>query len=282
MGARLAGVPLVLNLRDTKSREEGLDVAKYRRRFRFCSRVLVLSQEMKIFYAQAVRRRHGREQPGIDYIYSAVDFDRMRPLPVLERQAIRRALGIADETFAVGFIATFNDKKNQLDYLRQAVPRLAEHCPPARTFFVGDCDPEGNPYARTCVEAARDGRVEGLVRFAGFRPDVEKWYQACDAVVIPTRKEGLARCMIEALACGTPVVSFDVASAKEILEEHQCGRVVPQGGYPALCAELTALARTPALRQELSVAGATLAPRLFSTDRCLAEYRRLLLSLTAA
>ena len=279
VGARLAGVPLVLNLRDTKSREEGLDVTKYRRRFRLCSRVLVLSREMKEFYEPASRVEQGRACPPIDFIYSVVDFEQMRPLPPEQRIALRRELGIADGTFAVGFIATFNDKKNQLGYLSHAVPALAAQCPMAQTFFVGDFEPKTNPYSQRCAAAAAELQIEGRVRFAGFCSEVHRWYQACDVVVIPTRKEGLARCMIEALASGTPVVSFDVASAREVLEDHQCGRVVPQGDYHALCREIAGLADSPTLRADLSANGAALAPRLFSSKGCLEKYRNLILTL---
>lgn len=279
VGARLAGVPLLLNLRDTKSREEGLDLPKYRRRFQLCSQVLVLSREMQQFYEPASRVEKGEARPPIDFIYSVVDFEQMRPLPAEERRALRHELGIADETFAVGFIATFNDKKNQLGYLRHAVPTLSTHCPTAQTLFVGDFEPKTNPYAQSCADAAAELQMEGRVRFAGFCSDVHRWYQACDVVVIPTRKEGLARCMIEALACGTPVISFDVASAREVLEDHRCGRVVPQGDYDALCHEVASLAESATLRAEWSANGAALAPRLFSSESCLEKYRNLILTL---
>ena len=235
---------------------------------------------MKSFYEPAARSRNGATQPPIDFIYSVVDFERMHPLPSGERLALRHRLGISDDTFAVGFIATFNDKKNQLDYLRRAVPLLQKNYPKAKTCFVGDFNPDSNPYARTCAETARESQAEEHVRFVGFCGDVEQWYQACDLVVIPTRKEGLARCMIEALACGTPVVSFDVASAREILEEHHCGRVVRQGDYEALCSEIARVAQSPARRAEMGANGASLAPELFSAGSCLEKYRQLVSSLT--
>jgi glycosyltransferase involved in cell wall biosynthesis len=279
LGARLAGVPLVLNLRDTKAREEGLDIRKYWRRFHLCSRVLVLSREMKEFYEQVCRYRRGERRPPIDYIYSVVDFEQMRPLSPQERVKARRDLGIADDTFAIGFIAAFNDKKNQLGYLNQAAPLLRRICPTAQTYFVGDFNPQTDPYARSCAESARVSQLEPWLHFAGFCADVEKWYQACDVIVVPTRKEGLARCMIEALACGTPVVSFDISSAREILEEHQCGRVVEQGNYEQLCRAIAELAQSPETRRQYAVKGTAAARTLFSADACLEKYRRLLLDL---
>jgi glycosyltransferase involved in cell wall biosynthesis len=76
------------------------------------------------------------------------------------------------------------------------------------------------------------------------------------------------------------VVSFDVASAREILEEHHCGRVVPQGSYDELCSEIASLAESPSRRAELGAAGACLAPRLFSAESCLNKYRSLILTLS--
>jgi len=277
LGARLARVPLVLNLRDTKSPEDGLKIGKYRRKFRLCKRVLVLSREMKEFYERTYQCPAEKRFPTIDYIHSVVDSKRMHPLSAEERLGIRRRLGIEDETFAVGFIATFNEKKNQLGYLQKAVPLLRQICPTAQTFFVGDFEPHTDVYSLNCKTAA--SAVEKFVRFVGFCSEVQKWYQACDVIVVPTRKEGLARCMIEALACGTPVVSFDVSSAKEILEEHQCGKVVSQGDYEQLCRGIVELAQFPHLRRDYGARGVALARRLFSAEESLSQYRNLVLNL---
>jgi len=265
-------------LRDTKSREEGLDITKYRRRFRLCQRVLVLSREMKEFYEPACCIRDGKRYPPIDYIYSAVDETRMRPVGFAERRLLRQQLGIEDKTFAVGFIAAFNDKKNQLGYLREAVPVLRNICPAAKSFFVGDFEPKTSSYALSCAECARELNLDGHVQFVGFCSEIERWYRACDVVVVPTRKEGLARCMIEALACGTPVVSFDVSSAHEILAEHRCGHVVPQGDYERLCAMIAELAEAPELREEFSARGMAVARRLFSAEALVKQYQDLIRS----
>ena len=221
-------------------------------------------------------------RPPIEYIYSAVDFNRMHPLTPEQRFAVRRGLGIRDETFAVGFIAAFNEKKNQLGYLRGAVSPMRESCPAAQTFFVGDFEPETNAYAGECLEAARAEGLDEFVRFVGFCSEVEKWYQACDVIVVPTRKEGMARCMIEALACGTPVVSFDVCSAVEILEEHRCGRVAAQGDYQQLTGAIVNFAQSAQMRSDYGSTGSALARRLFSPEASLEKYRNLILSLEGA
>ena len=81
--------------------------------------------------------------------------------------------------------------------------------------------------------------------------------------------------MIESLACGTPVVSFDVCSAREVLEAHACGIVVPQGDHAGLAAALAALGRDPARRRALGERGARAARELFDPERMMAAYREL-------
>lgn len=110
----------------------------------------------------------------------------------------------------------------------------------------------------------------------GYSSHVRDWYVAADVVVVPTRKEGLARCMIESLACATPVISFDVCSAREILENNGCGLVSRQGDYEQLVAEMSALLRSAEARVTLGGRGVEVAHRLFSRSAADVAYRQLL------
>jgi glycosyltransferase involved in cell wall biosynthesis len=155
------------------------------------------------------------------------------------------------------------------------VPALRRLCPQAHTYFVGDFLPEKDDYARTCAEFAAQAEVKDAVTFVGYTRAVADWYRACDLVIVPTRKEGLARCMIEALACSTPVVSFDVCSAREILEAYDCGVVVPGGDYAALAGAVHTIATDDTLFASLRVNAIATARSLFAPARMVEEYRQL-------
>jgi glycosyltransferase involved in cell wall biosynthesis len=78
-------------------------------------------------------------------------------------------------------------------------------------------------------------RLEGLargadVRFLGNRPHAElpALLAAADVMVLPTVSEGLANVWVEALACGTPVVTSDVGGAREVVDRPEAGRLVPR------------------------------------------------------
>lgn len=271
MGGRLAGANVVLSVRDTRS--PGAVYGFRWRMIRHLSReIVVLSQEMKaevdgglVPFTDRIASASTRA------IYSAIDLDRMSAA-ASERSADRRAVGIERDVLAIGYIATFNEKKDQLSFLQKAAQPLLSADPAVRLYFVGDFRPESDGYASRCLEAARATGFAERITFVGYSDAPERWYRALDIVCLASQNEGLARGMIESLACGTPVVSFDVSSAHEILTMHECGRVVPRGNYGALVETLLALAGDTNVRRALGDRGAIVARDLFEPRRSVAEY----------
>jgi glycosyltransferase involved in cell wall biosynthesis len=85
--------------------------------------------------------------------------------------------------------------------------------------------------------------------------------------------------MIESIACETPVVSFDVCSAREVLQERGCGVVVESGNHEALAEAIARLASDEDARARLGAAGGRAARELFDPSEVVAAYERLYLSL---
>ena len=273
--ARLCGIPVVLNLRDTKASVNELDSLKYRLRFRFCDKILVLSSEMKKFYQQVYPELSRKRQAKIEYIYSIVDSERLRPPDDDERVSLRRNYGIPEDTFAIGYVAAFNDKKNQLDFIRNAGALLKKSAIPVKIYFLGDFNPDSDNYARACRDAVQQSDLDDLFIFTGFVKDIHDWYRALDLVVLASRHEGLARSMIESLACGTPVVSFDVASAREILEEYQCGIVIKQSDYKGLVEAIMEYAEDSRKREDAGNKGARMAHLLLNKETIIEQFESL-------
>lgn len=269
VGARLAGAAVVFNIRDTKADDEPYGW-KWTVACWLSSALLVLSHEMRQSLMQALPAAR-RQAHKLYSIYSIVDTAALSPLPPAERYHLRQRLGIAPDAFAVGYVATCNPKKAQLPLIEQGLPSLRRQVPHLQLYLVGDCEPD-NPYARDCVEAAHQLNLDAILTFVGYTPWVIDWYRALDLVIVVSRKEGLARCMIESLACGTPVVSFAVCSAQEILVGYDCGRVVPEGDYAALATAIAALAQQPELRQALGERGIQTAQTLFQPQAIAHQY----------
>ncbi|MFI9616333.1 glycosyltransferase family 4 protein [Streptomyces sp. NPDC052023] len=130
------------------------------------------------------------------------------------------------------------------DVLLAAWPSVVRRVPGARLVLVGD----GPDRERL--------RAPEQVRFAGAVADPLPWYQAADLVVLPSRWEGMALAPLEAMACGRPVVTTDVAGARESLPPALVPHcLVPPEDPPALADAVTALLLDPPLGESLGDRG---------------------------
>ncbi len=97
------------------------------------------------------------------------------------------------------------------------------------------------------------------------------------AVVLPSFSEGLARVVVEAFACGTPVVVSDVGGLAEVVQDGVNGRLVPPGDAAALATALTTLVARPQVVDAMGRAGRELVATRF-TERAWADGQRRLLA----
>ncbi len=268
--AALLGTPVLDVVRDTQPHLRGLRRWKWKLELLLASRVLVLSEDMARTWSQTT----GIPLEKFDVVYSVVDPVRFYPVRDEQRAELRARLGFSPDDKVILYAAAVRPKKQQLPFITRCMPQLLSRQPSAVVAFVGDFAPESDPYARSCHDATAELGLEARARLIGYRDDVADWYRAADLTVLASEKEGLARCMIESLACGTPVVSFDVASAREILDRHACGRVVRQGDYDQLAATAADLLLDAQQREELAEAGRRTASVLFVPERVAFSYLR--------
>jgi glycosyltransferase involved in cell wall biosynthesis len=83
--------------------------------------------------------------------------------------------------------------------------------------------------------------LAGRVRFLGFEPDVSRWMRAADGFVLSSRWEGLPMALLEAAACGLPVVATDVPGTREVVVEGRTGWLAPAASPEALAERMRAV-----------------------------------------
>ena len=147
-----------------------------------------------------------------------------------------------------------------------------------RCVLAGADDPD-NPAA--IARATIDAWVaEGIVEWWGHRDDMPSVYHAADIVCLPSYREGLPKVLIEAAACGCPLIATDVAGCREVCRDGENGTLVPPRSAPALADAIAELVAAPALRRRYGRAGRELVEAEFSLDRIggetLACYARIL------
>lgn len=281
LGAMLMRAKPILNVRDTI--REISPRFKWKLALFLCDSFLVLSQEMKTSWERELSplSHSKRQSEKFGYIYSIVDFARFHPADNAERDALKRDLGLPADRFVIAYVARVDDKKNQLEFIAKGIPLIRARIPNALVVFVGDFEPGKDAYAAACAAEVARQQAGDIVRFAGYSPRAADWYRATDALVLASRREGLPRCVIEGLASGAPIVSFDVCSVREVLEGHDCGFALFHGDYPALADALARIEAEPALAARLRKAGPLVARSLFSAVQAERNYTDLVQRLAA-
>ncbi|MDD5404039.1 MAG: TIGR03088 family PEP-CTERM/XrtA system glycosyltransferase [Sulfuricella sp.] len=159
----------------------------------------------------------------VSQIYNGVDSTRFHP-----REGARHIgpAGFADETaFVIGSVGRMAEVKNYPGLVRAFI-RLLEIEPAARQRARLAIIGEG--VAReTCLNLLREANAAHLAWLPGERADVAELMRNMDLFVLPSLGEGISNTILEAMACGLPIVATRVGGNPELVEEAHTGALVP-------------------------------------------------------
>jgi glycosyltransferase involved in cell wall biosynthesis len=196
---------------------------------------------------------------------SGVDTDHLRPLP--EPPA----------PMTMAYVGRLLDDKG-LRPLVSAHALLAARGEKIRLLIVGEVDP-ANP-ASIPAQEIDAWRGQAAIDVLGHVADIRTVWAKAHIAVLPSRREGLPKSLLEAAACGRAIVATDVPGCREVARAGVNALLVPVDDAQALADAVARLAHDPAMRAQFASAGRLLVEREFSSTRIGAEtvmlYRSLL------
>lgn len=139
----------------------------------------------------------------------------------------------------------------------------------ARFALVGDADP-ANPDA-VPFDQLEKWRKEGIIEWWGWQEDMPALYRKTHIVCLPSYREGIPKTLIEAAACGRPIVTTDVPGCREVVRHRQNGLLVPVRDSRALAEALKTLIGDAALRRQMGKQGRELAVAEFSLEKVIGQ-----------
>jgi len=212
LAAREAGVPLVAGARGSDIRvRDAISRRLTGRVVRAADRLLVVSQDLGRLAVQ----RYGADGARVRVIPNGCDASTFH---LADRAAARHALGLAADAELVLYVGRLVPEKG-LRELFAAVGRLAAQRPKLQLALVGGGPMQGE--LETLAAAAGNARLAGPLA-----PEaVAQWMVAADVVTLPSYSEGHPNVLVEALACGRPVVATDVGGIPEVVDA-ACGLLV--------------------------------------------------------
>lgn len=170
----------------------------------------------------AVAHTEGAQPRRMLCIPNGVDTDRFQPVDTTQRRALRQALGFGEDALLVGCVGSLTAVKRHADLL-EAFAQIRSAHPSAHLLLVGE-----GPLKAAIAARAAAADLAGHVHLLGQRADVQHVLQALDLFVLASETEGLSNAILEAQACGLPVVATRVGGNPEIVRA-DCGTLVPAG-----------------------------------------------------
>jgi glycosyltransferase involved in cell wall biosynthesis len=199
---------------------------------RAASRVLAVSESLK---QTAVAL--GIPPQKIRVIPNGVDTSRFFPV---DRAEARRALDLPKDARILLSVGGLNEGKGHHRIVAM-LPSLLRHHPDLLYVIVGG-GRRADSLRPLLERLIREHGLQGHVRLAGERPheEIPLWMGASDVFCLATRSEGWANVLLEAMACGRPVVSTRVGGNGEIVTDPSLGTLVPAGDDAAFTDALRA------------------------------------------
>lgn len=283
--ARLFRRPVVLHLQTSKHDEPDTVRAQGALAwwaFRSASRYLSVSPGLTQRYLEA-----GLPESRIQEIPNGVDAARFAPAPAAERPALRRQLHLPEDRPIVLFVGVMMPDK-QPHVLFDAWLQMRRATGLVSTLvFVGASNPKLYELADRLAERVRaDADASGFggdVLFVPPTSAVEDYFRAADVFAMPSAREGLPIVLLEAMACGLPVIASRLpGSTDTMIEPGANGLLVPPGDAGGLADGLARLLADPAEAERLGAAARQTVVARYTIERVaeqwLATYQQMLAS----
>jgi glycosyltransferase involved in cell wall biosynthesis len=268
LAARQLKLPCVWHVQDFISER---NLGLYRRAFGVAARWLParIIADGHTIKKQLPRSLHNR----VTVIHNGVDTSNFRP--GYDGAAVRLEFGIQQDQIVVGHVGRMTPWKGQ-HHLIEAFARIAQANPKAVLLMVGSPVFDNDAYQRRLFGLANEFNLQDRVKFAGYRHDMARVLSAMDLLAFTSiEKDTSPLTLLSAMACGLPIVAFDIAGVRELMASDRQFRLTPVKDITALAEEISVLLSDDTLRKELGQLAREQALKEFDLEKCTARIEQL-------
>jgi len=210
----------------------------------------------------------------ITILYYGIDLEKFKPSAV-QRGWLKKRFGLTPDTKIVGTVGDL--WKNQIEFL-DVLAVLRSRIPDVRYAIVGT--DSGSPAVDAFKQRAAELGLERSILWPGrlAKDDMLSFYADIDVAVSTYRNEGFGIWILEAMAMGRPVVSFNAGGIRDSLENSPCGILV-DGGAQEMANTLSVLLQDDVRRRTMSEAAPVWVHSRFGRERMVDDYEHYFRSL---
>lgn len=211
----------------------------------------------------------GIEGHKVRVIYNGVASDRVSVDP-RERRQLRHALGVFDDSWVIGIVASLTPAKDHASFL-QAAAIVRKEAPDATFLIVGD-----GPLRAELAQRVSALGLDDCVILAGHQMRVAPYIAAMDLAVLSScDHEGCSNFLLEAMGLGRPIVATDVGGNRELVSNGDAGLIVPVGRPVKLAEAILQVMQDPEIAEHMRRRGPEIFRERFSLSTMVAAYENL-------
>ncbi|MED1269607.1 glycosyltransferase family 4 protein [Bacillus mycoides] len=194
-----------------------------------------------------------------------IDVQRFTPVTEIEKRELKLQCGYKSQDFLMFYAAEFNKNKNQ-NFLIHVLAQLKNEMPHAKLLLAGE-----GPLMEECKKIATQLGVTNMVHFLGYRNDIASLLQMSDLAVASSYREGLPVNIMEAMACGLPVVATDNRGHRELIINNKNGWIVDRDDIKAMADRIKGISINPKVLAQMGQYGCTSIKNQYSVNEVLKE-----------
>ena len=195
---------------------------------------------------------------------SGVDLDEFKSTPLPEGRPV------------ISMISRLQEDKGVKEFAR-AAQMIKERKIEADFWLIGDTD--SSYPSPILIEDLQEWENKGFLSVLGYRKDINILIGNSNIIVLPSYREGLPKVLLEAAACGRPVITTDVPGCRAAIEEGKTGLLVPPRDSSSLADKIEYLLGNKELLKKMGNAGRKLAEENFSLDKVVSAHLKIYSSL---
>ena len=267
--AWVAGVPVRIH------GEHGRDVGdldgsnvtyqRVRRFYRpFVNYYLALSRDLREYLTTQIKVPENK----VLQVYNGVDTDRFHPVGL--DHSIPGCPFSRHDHWIVGTVGRMQTVKDQPMLARAFIRALEIDSSLSRRLrlvMIGD-----GPLRAECKQLLDAAQISDLAWLPGERNDVAAIMGGLDCFVLPSLAEGISNTILEAMACGLPVIATDVGGNADLVKSGITGQIVPAGDPETMAQQIVRFANAPEHARHMGRLGRERVEESFSMNAMVAAY----------
>lgn len=264
LGAKLARIPVIIHAERGTIEDKKRNIIFQRFLWALAKQVLSVSAA----HRKKVTDITGFPQGQIKAIVNGVDTELFFPKPEVKNE-VRVSLGLKKGHICIGTVGSLRSVKNQI-LLINACKTILSGFSHVEVLIVGE-----GPLKNQLTQKVSTLGFSKRIHFLGTRTNIPEILNALDIFVLPSLSEGMPNAVLEAMACGVPVIATAVGGVPEIIEKPEDGIVINSQDERALIDALTYLLENKEDRLEMGMRGRLRVLKHFSLKKMVGVYETL-------